>query len=122
MNSVAIINWEDREFKERVSYSLEKTGYAMTEDYLQHGVRIQVWTKASDVPNKGQWIRGSVEEQLRLIPAGLLASLLKERLRTLLPSSTPPCQLEHSAMNLAFDLQGRPGCDWPRAPAGGADT
>ena len=44
MNSVAIINWEDREFKERVSYSLEKTGYAMTEDYLQHGVRIQVWT------------------------------------------------------------------------------
>jgi hypothetical protein len=122
VNSVAVINWEDQVFKERVAYSLEKTGYVLTEDYQQHGVRIQVWTKACDAPNKGQWIKGSVEEQLRLIPVELLVSRLKERLRMLLPSSTQEQQLEHAATSLAFDLQGRPGSDWPSAPAAGGDT
>lgn len=96
-------------FKERVAYSLEKTGYVLTEDYQQHGVRTQVWTKASDVPNKGRWITGSVEDQLRLIPAELLASLLMGRLRVCLPSEVQDWEVKHIAINLAFDLQGRPG-------------
>lgn len=119
LNSVVIVNWEDQSFKERVAYSLEKTGYVKTEDYQQSGVLTQVWTKAAEAPNRGAWIKGSVEEQLRLIPAPLLASRLKERLRALLPSSTPEQKVEAIAMNLAFDLQGQTGFDSPTAPAAG---
>lgn len=50
-NSVVIINWEDREFLQRMETSLRKNGFVKREDYEQVGAHTQVWEKASNPPN-----------------------------------------------------------------------
>jgi hypothetical protein len=58
MNSVVIVNWEDKDFAKRIAYSLEKQGFNCTEDYENVGAHIQVWEKESKDNVRGRTLNG----------------------------------------------------------------
>jgi uncharacterized protein (DUF2126 family) len=109
MNSIAIVNWEDKEFWERVTYSLTKARYVLTEDYESIGVRTAVWEKPSNLNQVGRYIESDPLAPLRLLPAEAIAARLIDRLETFMPEGTPRWMAEQAAINLAFDLMGKPG-------------
>jgi hypothetical protein len=109
MNSIAIVNWEDKEFRERVTYALTKARYVLTEDYESIGVRTSVWEKPSNVNQVGRVIENDPLAPLRLLPAEAIAARIIDRLETLMPAGTERHWLEWAATNLAFDLMGKPG-------------
>ncbi len=109
MNSVVIVNWEDKVFVDRVRYSLEKQGFVREEDYESTGLRTQVWTKSPKENLAGRMIGSDPLEAIRLIPVESLVSCLMPRLAVLMPEGTSQADLEWSAKNLAFDLMGKPG-------------
>jgi hypothetical protein len=104
-----IVNWEDKDFRDRVLFSLERQGYVRSEDYEQVGVKTQVWTKAASDNQRGRWIENDPLGPLRLLPAELIASRLAPRLAAYMSPGTYPHELEAAAMNLASALTGRPG-------------
>lgn len=109
MNSVVIVNWEDKVFVDRVRYSLEKQGFVREEDYEAMGTRTQVWIKSPKENFSGRVIGSDPLESIRLIPVEKLVSCLLPRLAVLMPEGTSQADLEWSATNLAFDLMGKPG-------------
>ena len=109
MNSVAIVNWEDKEFAERVAYALGRAGYVREEDYESLGVRTTVWTKTAKNNLSGRMIGNDPLEPLRHLPAEVIANCIKSRLATFVPEGTDQWHLDWMATNLAFDLMGKPG-------------
>jgi hypothetical protein len=111
MNSVAIINWEDKEFWERLTYSLTKARYVLTEDYESIGVRTAVWEKPSNLNQVGRFIASDPLDPLRLLPVDQMVRRILPRLLHSLANEPGWTQvwIEHLAVNLVFDLMGKPG-------------
>ncbi len=53
MNSVFIINWVDKEFIERMRYTLQRAGYLVAEDYEGIGTKTIVCVKAPKAKEPG---------------------------------------------------------------------
>jgi hypothetical protein len=110
VNSVVIVNWEDKEFAQRVLYSLERQGYVRTEDYECGQAHMQVWQKGAADNQRGRVIENDPLAPIRLLPVEAMVARIKGRLAgAYLPEGTPDWQVEHAATNLIFDLMGKPG-------------
>ncbi len=111
MNSIVIVNWEDKDFAERVRYSLEKQGFTRTEDYEDVGVRCQVWSKESKDNARGRVIENDPLAPIKLIPAELMVDKILPRLQHSLEEKDgwSDIWIRHMAVNIVYDLQGKPG-------------
>jgi hypothetical protein len=109
VNSIVIVNWEDKDFAQRVLYTLERQGYARTEDYECGQAHMQVWHKASGDNAQGRVIDSNPLAPIRLLPQELMVHAIKGRLAVYMPEGTKDWEIEHAATNLIFDLMGKPG-------------
>lgn len=109
MSSIVIVNWEDKDFAERVCYSLERARYVLTEDYECGATRMQVWEKAPENSQRGRMIGSDPLAPIKLLPLDLMVSAIKGRLAVYMPPGTKDWEIEHAATNLIFDLMGKPG-------------
>lgn len=109
MNSVVIVNWVDKDFADRVLYSLEKHGYRRTEDYESAGAQIQVWEKDSRTNARGQVLGSDPLAPIKTLPVDLMVSAIAGRLAVYMPEGTKQWEIEHAATMLVYDLQGKPG-------------
>lgn len=109
MNSIAIVNWEDEQAMQRIAYSLGKFGYLKSEEYEESGVKTTVWKKEPKDSTTERTVGADPLAALKMIPAETIAHRLMGRLRVMMPPDTSQADLLWAAMNLAFDLQGKPG-------------
>jgi hypothetical protein len=109
VNSIVIVNWEDKDVAERIAYSLEKQGFKRTEDYESTGTRIQVWEKEARDNARGRVLSASPLDPIKLLPVDLMVAALKGRLAVYMPEGTKDWEIEHAATNLIYDLMGKPG-------------
>jgi hypothetical protein len=111
VNSIVIVNWEDKDVAERIAYSLEKQGFKRTEDYESTGTRIQVWEKEAKDNARGRVLNASPLDPIKLLPPDMMVQAILPRLENAighLPGQTP-LWTEHLALNLVYDLMGKPG-------------
>lgn len=111
MNSIVIVNWVDKDFAERVLYSLEKQGYRRTEDYEHAGAQCQVWEKDARTNARGQVLGNDPLAPIKLIPAELMVDKILPRLQHSLEEKDgwSDIWIRHMAVNIVYDLQGKPG-------------
>lgn len=109
MNSVVIVNWEDKDFAQRVLYSLERAGYIRSEDYECGAAHMQVWEKVPENNLRGRMIGSDPLAPIKLLPTALMVATIKDRLAVYMPEGTKDWEIEHAATNLIFDLMGKPG-------------
>lgn len=110
MNSIVIVNWEDKDFAERVLYSLEKQGFKRTEDYESAGAHLQVWEKEGKNNARGRTLGVDPLAPIKFLPVDLMVAKITGRLAgAYMPEGTPAWQIEHMATNLIYDLMGKPG-------------
>lgn len=106
---MVIVNWEDKDFAQRVLYSLERAGYIRSEDYECSQVHIQAWEKAPGDNLRWRVIENNPLAPIRLLPLALMVEAIKGRLAVYMPEGTQEWEVENAAINLVFDLMGKPG-------------
>jgi hypothetical protein len=109
VNSIVIVNWVDKEFAQRVLFSLERAGYVRKEDYECGAAQMQVWEKAPENNQRGRMLGSDPLAPIKLLPLELMVAAIKDRLAVYMPQGTPAWEIEHAATNLIFDLMGKPG-------------
>jgi hypothetical protein len=109
VNSVVIVNWEDKDFAQRVLFALERQGYVRMEDYECGAAHMQVWEKGAATNLKGRVIGSDPLAPIRALPQDLMVATIKGRLAVYMPEGTKDWEIEHAATNLIFDLMGKPG-------------
>jgi hypothetical protein len=108
VNSIVVLNWKDKDFAERVIYSLEKQGYRRTEDYEGMGAQIQVWEKEARNNLRGETIALDPLAPIKLIPADIMIGRIKDRMAVYMPEGSKDWEIDHAATNIVYDLQGKP--------------
>lgn len=109
VNSVVVVNWVDKDFAQRVLYSLERCGYVRSEDYECGQAHMQVWAKGAADNQNGRVLGSEPLAAIRLLPQELMVAAIKDRLAVYMPEGTPAWEIEHAATMLIFDLMGKPG-------------